>query len=287
MNFKDFLAEKALNDKVFKAAIERMSGDAKLGFELEMWVPEESGLLIISPEDSSIGDFNETAKQAKESLEDLLGTTFEIDTTNIDKWRIVQDNSIQDEGLGCGIEVISPPQPVEDALGDLKQCFKWMIKNDVVTNSTTGIHLNLSISDLKDKLDPVKLILFMGETHLLQSYERQTNSYAKKHYNDMIDGISRLGIIPKTADAMIERAYMAIKKEKHRTVNLGKLDKGYLEFRTAGNARYETKLNQIERDVGRFLTVIELACDPNAERKEYLKKIAKLYGKGREPSNIK
>lgn len=282
MNFKDFLAEKALNDKVFKAAIERMSSTAKMGFELEMWVPEESDLLIISPEDSSIGDFNDTAKEAKQSLEDLLGYSVYVNGKTITQWRIVPDSSIQEAGIGCGIEIVSPPDPVEDSLSDLRQLFKWMTKHEVVTNSTTGIHLNLSIPDLKEKLDPLKLILFMGEEHILRKYARETNAYAMKHLDDLVNHIEKLGVPPTNASVMLAKSYMILRTDKYRTVNLSKLEHGYLEFRTAGNENYHKKFNQLEADVGRFLAVLEIACDPDAERKEYLKKISKLFSKSSE-----
>lgn len=280
--FKQFLNEKALNSGVFAKTIERLSSTAKLGFELEMWVPEDSDLLIIKDEDSSIGDFDKTAMGAKKSLEGMISGEIEISTTNIDAWRIVKDGSIQDEGTGCGIEIVSPPLPIEDGLGDLKQMFKWMVKHEVVTNSTTGLHLNISIPDLSNSLDPLKLILFMGEAHVLKSYQREMNTYARKHYDDLIAGIQKDGKIPKSSRLMHRAAIDYLKKEKYRTVNLKKLDDGYLEFRTAGNEDYHKKFDQVSRDIGRFLTVLELACDPVAERKEYLKKLARLFGDAKE-----
>ena len=286
MNFKEYLAEKALNDKVYASTIERLGGTAKMGFELEMWIPEESDLLIIDDGDSSKGDYGKTAAEAKKSLEDALGVDVTINGDDINDWRIVPDGSIQEGGTGTGIELVSPPTPVDDALGDLKQCFKWMTKHEVVTNSTTGLHLNLSIPGLAGNLDPLKLILFMGEAHVLKSYERETNTYAKKHYTDLVDAIKNMGVLPKSLNYLTIEARKSLKKEKYRTVNLSKLDHGYLEFRTAGNENYHKKYNQVAGDVGRFLTVLEIACDPDAERQEYLKKIAKLFGDAKETAKI-
>ena len=278
ITFKQFLDEARMSKGVFAAAIERMSGSAKMGFELEMWVPEESDLLIVSTQDSSKGDFMATAKMAKDSLEDLLGYSVRINGESINQWRIVPDGSIQEGGLGCGIEIISPPDPVEDSLGDLKMLFKWMVKHEVVTNSTTGLHLNLSIPDIKEKLDPLKLILFMGEAHVLKSYDRKLNTYAQEHRADLMAALSEYASKPESASMLKAMAGSALKKMKYRTVNLMKLDAGYLEFRTAGNTDYHKKLNQVTDDVGRFLTILELACDPEAEKQEYLKKLAKLFG---------
>jgi len=280
MNFKQFLYEKALNSGVFAKTIERLSSSAKLGFELEMWVPEDSDLLIIKDEDSSIGDFEKTAEEAKKSLEDMITGEIEISTTNIDAWRIVKDGSIQDAGVGCGIEIVSPPLNIEDGLGDLKQMFKWMVKHDVVTNSSTGLHLNLSIPDLSEKLDALKLVLFMGESHILGKYDRKFNTYALEHTEEMINSIRDHGKIPKKLAGMQSVAEKALLSVKYRTVNLSKLNHGYLEFRTAGNDNYHKNFSKVEDDVGRFLTLLELACDPEAEKQEYIKKLAKLFRVG-------
>lgn len=278
ITFKQYLEEARMSKGVFAAAIERLSGSAKMGFELEMWVPEDSDLLIISHQDPNKGDFINTAQKAKESLEDLLGYSVRVNGESINQWRIVQDGSIQEGGVGCGIEIISPPDPVEDSLADLKMLFRWMTKHEVVTNSTTGLHINLSIPEIKEKLDPLKLILFMGEEHVLKSYDRKLNSYALKHRDDLMTALSEYASKPESVSMLKAMAGSALKKAKYRTVNLSKLDAGYLEFRTAGNADYHHKLNQVTDDVGRFLTIVELACDPEAEKKEYLKKLAKLFG---------
>lgn len=282
ITFKQFLSEKALRPSVFAATIERLSGSAKMGFELEMWVPEDSDLLIISDEDSSNGDFKKTAEQAKDSLEDSLGYDVTINGDSAKGWVIVPDGSIQAPGVGCGIEIVSPPDPVEDSLADLRQMFRWMTKHDVITNSTTGLHLNLSIPEIKEKLDPLKLILFMGESHVLSSYDRKLNTYAKEHGADLIDTIKNTGKLPNDAAGLKRYATHALQDVKYRTVNLSKLKDGYLEFRTAGNENYHKKFDQVAGDVGRFLTVLELACDPDAEKQEYAKKIVKLFNAGRD-----
>lgn len=277
ITFKQFLGEKAMNPGVFTDTIERLSGSAKMGFELEMWVPEESDLLIIKDEDSSLGDFMKTAKEAQASLEDFIGYDVKIDGDTSKYWSVTADQSIQEGGVGIGIEVVSPPEPVEDSMANLKMMFRWMTKHEVITNSTTGLHINLSLPGLKEKLDPLKLILFMGESHVLASYERKFNAFAKEHGEDLMAEISRTGVLPKNASDLKHIASRALKFEKYRTVNLSKIEQGYLEFRTAGNTDYHKKFAQITSDVGRFLTILELACDPSAERKEYIKKLVKLF----------
>lgn len=283
ITFKQFLDEARMSKRVFDGAIERWGNDAKLGIELEMWVTENSDFLIVQ-DDEYIGDFKKTAEEVKKSLEDYLGVDVVIGQSD-DQWKIVKDESIQGEDNGVGIEIVSPPLPVADALGDLKVCFKWMDKNGMETNSSTGIHINLSIPELKAKLDPLKLILFMGEAHVLKSYARETNGFAKKHFDDLVASIKKAGRIPKDAVELQTVARQFLQDAKYRTVNLSKLSQGYLEFRTGGNDDYHKKYKQIESDVGRFLEVLEIACNPDAERKEYLKKLTNLFNAGQAAKN--
>lgn len=368
MNFKEFLAEVALNDKVFASTIERLSEDAKVGFELECWVPEHSDLIrgefqdgaatvsldnitslpewidffdidnqtlrdikhefaewkddsgntkatfreyyenqftgakdfiqtydleplygwanrekseVFGSDPTSEGeaDFDQTAEAVADELGEFLGVKVHVGYSGDEnRWRVVEDGSIDGEGVGVGIEIVSPPTSVEYGLEDLKLCFEFMENADFETNESTGLHINLSLPDLRRKLDPLKLILFMGETHVLKQYKRETNSYAKKHYDDLIQAIRDTGELPKGSDNMLNSAYAMLRKEKYRTVNLSKLTAGYLEFRSAGNTNYHKNYKRIFNDVGRFLRVLEVACSADAERNLYLKKIAKLYG---------
>jgi hypothetical protein len=76
----------------------------------------------------------------------------------------------------------------------------------------------------------------------------------------------------------IEAAHeLLLKSGKYRTANLGKLIRnGYVEFRVAGGTDYHLKEKEITDAIGRFLTSIDLAMDPELERVEYIKKVSKL-----------
>lgn len=280
ITFKQYLDEARMSKGTFMKAIERLSKfDALLGFELEMWVPEESEFLIVNNDGD--GDFDKTAEQIQPALKSLLGTEVNLgNSKDIDTWKIVPDGSIDGDGVGVGIEIVSPPTSVEYGIEDLKACFKFMQRHGLQTNDSTGIHLNLSLPRLRDKLDPLKLVLFMGGEHVLKSYDRKFNKFAADHYADLVNSIANTGTLPDSADGLKMMASAALKREKYRTVNLGKLNAGYLEFRTGGNADYHLKLDQVTDDIGRFLYALEIACDPKAERQEYMKKLAKLFNKG-------
>ena len=211
-------------------------------------------------------------------LGDALGRKVSVGYSgNVNDWVVTEDGSIEGPGPGCGIEIVSPPQNIADAMDDLQNCFRFIKNNDLITNNTTGLHINLSLPDLKRLLDPLKLVMFIGEDHILKEFNRTGNTYTKTHKADILASIEENGVPPKDS-SLVRLATKVLKQEKYRTINLSKLAAGYLEFRAAGNDGYERDWKKIQDTIGRFLTVLELACDPTAERKLYLKKVARMFG---------
>ena len=367
ISFKQFLQEKALNQSTFAATLERLSDKAKLGFEIEVWVNQDSDLFIGEPPSDgpqvdiddlrSFSEWREVFRMDTETASDIRAeyldwkgdgsgswseyyqeefdsandfvSTYDLEplygwvdndhtrvyseahegpddekvddgpireemalaladvlgkkvhtgyTGKVSDWVITTDGSVEGEGRGVGLEIVSPPTPVNDSIEDLQDCFRFIDKHKLITNSTTGLHLNLSIPDLARLLDPLKLVLFMGEDHVLAEFGREGNTYAKTHAADILRSIERDGVPPKGSN-LTKAASAYLTKEKYRTINLSKLKAGYLEFRAAGGTDYHANFSKVMNTIGRFLTVLELACDPTAERKEYLKKVTKLFGK--------
>lgn len=195
----------------------------------------------------------------------------------LDSWYIEPDGSI--EGDGFGVELVSPPLPLNKALVYLKDVATWMQDNDFETNESTGLHINISIPDLKEKLDPLKLILFMGEKHVLAQFGRQANVYAQEHIRQIIKSIEKSGFIPNSEKEIRNYSWSILSLGKYNTVNLSKIRAGYLEFRAVGGEGYNSKekINKVEESVLRFIAAVEIACDPDLERKNYLKKTAALF----------
>lgn len=382
ISFKQFIQEKALNPSTFADTLNRLSGDALLGFELELWVNHESDLFtgddapsahfvlvnkqtdvesiksvfsvsraddadmtnkylawekgyfednpdgdpdftmwlkadygdtetfvaafnlepkygwadesktnvfaeeLPDPRDARQTEWNVIADEVAPRLADALGVKVHVGYRGKNDWIITSDGSISGDMPGGGIEVVSPPEPADVALEHLYSCFKFIDKHSIITNSSTGLHINISIPDLQSKLDPLKLIAFMGEDHVLDAFSRTGNTYATTHGQDILDAIDYHGVPPAGSD-ILAFARKILNKQKYKTVNLSKLEDGYLEFRAAGGENYHADWTKISNTIGRFLTVLELACDPDAGRKEYVKKVAKLIGQGGEKNRVK
>lgn len=196
------------------------------------------------------------------------------------RWYIEPDSSIKGDNPGDqGLELVSPPEPLEKALVSLKDIFAWMKKNNLETNMTTGLHINISVPDVRNKLDPLKLVVFMGERHAAELFNRDKNSTAKSQLEVVIKKIMFDGRLPDSADDLIKRSWSYLNSTKYFSVNFSTLIKGYLEFRLAGGENYHYDFKTASETVLRFVSALELACDPSLERREYIKKLSKIMGK--------
>ena len=91
------------------------------------------------------------------------------------------DGSLEgDDDSDEGLEFVSPPMPIDELLKDLNAVKAWAGRMGVYTNSSTGLHINISVPDYSlDKLDFVKLALLLGDEYVLSQFDRSSNTYAK------------------------------------------------------------------------------------------------------------
>lgn len=194
------------------------------------------------------------------------------------EWVVVPDGSIEPEDGGIAAEINSPPAPLKEALQNLQMMFLFMKEHRIQTNQSTGLHINISMPGVEDA-DLVKLVLFMGDKYVLKQFDRLNNTFTKPQTMSIMNNVAGTGTLPKEAKPMINLAYHALSKQKYSSVHIQKIEDGYLEFRVAGGADYHKDFNKISDTVLRFVTALELAVDPAAERKEYLKKLSLILQK--------
>lgn len=239
------------------------------------WADEDDGAFYTEDDDSI---FEKLSEATKESLRDYLNiTNIQINgspTLDNNVFVITQDGSIQG---GEGLELVTPPVSLTESLETANDICGWMKEHHAKTNSTTGLHINVSLPGIKDNLDPLKLILFMGEDFALSQFGRENNTYASKHLPELIEFIKKGKFLPKTENELMSKSWQFLKTDKYMSVNLGKLRLGYLEFRVAGGENYHKNFKLIRKTVLRFVAAVELACDPKSERQEYIKKLYKLF----------
>jgi hypothetical protein len=185
---------------------------------------------------------------------------------------LAPDNNSSED---MGIEIISYPMPLPEMMDDLAKTMKF-IDVHAYTNNSTGLHINMSIPD-KEHIDYVKLVLFAGDDHVLQQFDREFNEYAESAFSMVANATNRNGTeaFDLLQSGMIDAASKALKernKDKYTSINMHDT---YVEFRSMGGD-YITKWPEIQNNIMRFAQALTVACDPEAERKAYALKMYKL-----------
>lgn len=195
------------------------------------------------------------------------------------------DSSLDpDDPNDSGLEFVSPPLPIEELLSDLNTVKAWANKNGCYTNDSTGLHINVSVpgwSGDYNQLDYVKLAVLLGDEYVLDSFGRAGNTYAKSAIGKIRTKIKQnpakaeelLTMMKSGMNQLASKAIHSGVTEKYTSINT---KTGYIEFRSPGGDWLDTNFDQIENTLRRFTVALSAAVDPEAYRKEYLKKLYKL-----------
>ena len=202
-------------------------------------------------------------------------------------WIIEPDSSLDPSSSdGAGLEVVSPPMPLDQALTQLANIQKWALSPDrgnAYTNKSTGLHMGVSLpSQDTGRIDYVKLILFMGDQYVLQKFEREANTYCKSAVDQLRGKITSGRLDPKTFLQQMRQGVENIAAEDLRSgVGTNKytsahIKGSYIEFRSPGNDWLTQDLSTLTSTMLRFARAMQIAGDPQAYQQEYAKKLYKL-----------
>ena len=201
-------------------------------------------------------------------------------------WIVEPDSSLEpDDREDYGLEIVSPPMPLKQALEKLQAVTDWANSSgDAYTNSSTGLHMGVSIPYKEGRVDYLKLILFLGDEYVLKQYGREANSYTKAAMKDIKN---RAGS-EKNATAVLELLKSNLlelaERELAKNTGEGKYTSAhkqgkYIEFRSAGGdwlAEDNAEPGKLENTMMRYAYAMYLAGRPDLERREYAKKLYKL-----------
>lgn len=206
------------------------------------------------------------------------------------QWIFEPDASVADPTRkGTGIELVSPPMPLHEGLEALNAVWSWTNKNNITTNENTGMHVGVSIPNHEfSKIDYIKLILFLGDNYILQEFSRQNNAYTQSMFNKMNSKLHNMMDVNKTKfiNNFLTTIKMGINnlarasfirnltKTSIRYVTVNIKD-NYIEFRSAGGD-YLNQKEKILATIARYIRVLSIAADPEAEKEEYTKKLYKF-----------
>lgn len=198
---------------------------------------------------------------------------------------IVEPDSSLDEPNSeedAGLEFVSPPLPLQQMLDDLKKVKAWADKEGCYTNSSTGLHINVSIDGMSEEnLDYVKLAILLGDKYVLEQFGRDANTYCKSGMEKVKQYAS---MKPEVVQPMMDKMRAGLNKLASRAIHTGSTDKytsinnkgGYIEFRSPGDDWLGAYYDKIEPTLLRMVVALDAACDPQKARQEYLKKLYTL-----------
>ena len=235
----------------------------------------------------------------KDSLQDTIDMPVKVSsgyhsaTRKEGLWIIEPDSSLRpDDSEDYGLEIVSPPMPLLTALDKLQEVCDWAndsSEGNAYTNDSTGLHMGVSVPYKGGSVDYVKLIMFLGDEYVLQSFGREANTYCASAMGKLKQNVGNSNAryaanVTSAMDLMrgnlIELANREIQKgvgeSKYTSVHI---QKGYIEFRSAGGdwlAEESADPEKLSSTMLRYARAMQIAADPSAERREYAKKLYKL-----------
>jgi hypothetical protein len=210
-------------------------------------------------------------------------------------WYVVEyDGSLEMRPRGyIGAEIITPTPPpyLQDSLEVLKKFYDYAKENNFRTNRSTGLHISISVPNM-DQLDPLKLILFMGDRYVLDMFDRKSAKYAMSAFDKLSDTIYS-GIPQAKISSMFDSlrkgfasfALDSISLYLQRNVSAN-ITKDRVEFRGPGNDWLNQDINIIIDTVRRFTVALYIACDSEAYKNEYAKKLYSMVSKSTDQTSV-
>lgn len=222
----------------------------------------------------------------------VVGSSYHSARRKPNEYVLEPDSSLSpDDREDFGLELVSPPMPLDEAIEQLNAIVDWAnTAGDAYTNSSTGLHMGVSIPYKGGDVDYLKLITFLGDQYVLEKFGRSANTYcdsAMKKLKQNVAGSKNRGD-DKIAGAMelmkhglIELAQKYVQQgvgnSKYTSAHI---KPGYIEFRSPGGDYLSQadrgSFTDLEDTMRRFAYAMYLAGRPDLERKEYYKKLYKL-----------
>lgn len=197
------------------------------------------------------------------------------------------------------IEIVTRPMPVKMAFRNLKNILKFMSDNDIRTNHTCGLHVNISMKkSVMHRVNPEKIIAAADDLYIASEYKRSSNEYCRpwKHYvKKLADKVklynSRRSYfkldLKHEFSKMVHQVYNEVWgiddlpstmvgdqiSAKNVAINICYLHRyQYIEYRMLGGSGYEKHYDKIEEATEHFMMGQLIALNEKSDDRvhEYL-----------------
>lgn len=200
------------------------------------------------------------------------------------------DGSLQGDRGETGLEFVSPVLTVPEMLEDIDKVAKWASRAGAYTNSSTGLHMNVSVPD-QENLDYVKLAMFLGDNYILEQFGRAGNSYCKSALNKII---TTARSDPGRVEEMMRQFQGGLSELASKILHTGSTEKftsinnreGWIEFRGPGGDWLNDDLAPVKNTLLRAVVALDVATKPEEFKQEYYKKLYKTLSQGQEDDTI-
>lgn len=228
-------------------------------------------------------------------------------TNGYQTWAITLDESLVQGADGydrVGVEVISPIKQAAEGKAALLKMMSAIANFGKVqkglqadTTNRTGLHINIGVKG-RD-IDYVKLLFLMGDEYVAQNWFRlqyhddgdEAQVYAAQTYYQMVKAFAskdrditkllsqleqNISLDKADIEKVVELFRKNVPKDKNFSVNLSKLDQGFVEFRSPGNDGYQNETKLMEETINHLVVMMYIATQPQVYRQEFLKKLYKV-----------
>ena len=200
------------------------------------------------------------------------------------------DGSLQGDDGESGLEFVSPVLTVPEMLEDIDKVAKWASRAGAYTNSSTGLHMNVSVPD-QANLDYVKLAMFLGDNYILEQFGREGNTYCKSALNKIITTARG---DPGRVEEMMRQFQGGLSELASKILHTGSTEKftsinnreGWIEFRGPGGDWLGDDLGPVKNTLLRAVVALDVATKPEEFKQEYYKKLYKTLSQGQEDDSI-
>lgn len=247
----------------------------------------------IDEDDDSYLEHVATSLENGLGVETTYGTYHSSDDYESGVWRVETDSSLTaGDDEDAGVEIVTPLLPLADGLQYLAKMQSWAKQNGCYSGKryNTGLHMNVSVPNFSvAKFDPVKLVLFLGDNYVLDTFGRKTNSYCKSALvkignvlnNDPQKATNALELLKNHITQFAKDEVMELLSDKYTSVHLRmEDDNGWVEFRSPGGDWInEFDISVLQSTLNRFVVALDISSKPDAHREEYQKKLYQLLSK--------